>query len=116
MHTGKDMPLLPGSALMPDVLMLMTGKGFGVAGIVERKRLAGIITDGDLRRHMGPSLMDKKAKQVMHPDPVVVSEDTLAVAALRLMQENKVTSLFVTREGKPVGILNVHDCLRAGTE
>ena len=116
MHTGKDMPLLPGSALMPDVLMLMTGKGFGVAGIVERKRLAGIITDGDLRRHMGPSLMDKKAKQVMHPDPVVVSEDTLAVAALRLMQENKVTSLFVTREGKPVGILNVHDCLRAGVE
>ena len=116
MHTGKDMPLLPGSALMPDVLMLMTGKGFGVAGIVERKRLAGIITDGDLRRHMGPSLMDKKAKQVMHPDPVVVSEDTLAVAALRLMQENKVTSLFVTREGKPVGSLNVHDCLRAGVE
>lgn len=116
MHEGEDMPLLPVSALMPDVLMLMTGKGFGVAGILEKDRLAGIITDGDLRRHMGPALMDKKAKQVMHPNPVVVSEDTLAVAALRLMQENKITSLFVTSEGKPVGILNVHDCLRAGVE
>lgn len=116
MHTGKDMPLLPASALMPDVLVLMTGKGFGVAGILEKNRLAGIITDGDLRRHMGPALMDKKAKQVMHADPVVVNEDTLAVAALRLMQENKITSLFVIREGKPVGILNVHDCLRAGVE
>ncbi len=52
----------------------------------------------------------------MHADPVVVNEDTLAVAALRLMQENKITSLFVIREGKPVGILNVHDCLRAGVE
>lgn len=116
MHTGADMPLLPASALMSDVLMLMTGKGFGVAGILDKNRLAGIITDGDLRRHMGPSLMDKKAKQVMHPDPVVVSEDTLAVAALRLMQENKITSLFILNEGKPVGILNVHDCLRAGVE
>ena len=85
-------------------------------GILDRSRLAGIITDGDLRRHMGPALMDKKAKQVMHPDPVVVGEDTLAVAALRLMQENKITSLFVTNEEKPVGILNVHDCLRAGVE
>lgn len=116
MHTGKAMPLLAASARMPDVLMLMTGKGFGVAGILSGNRLAGIITDGDLRRHMGPSLMDKTARQVMHADPVVVSEDTLAVAALRLMQENKITSLFVTREGKPVGILNVHDCLRAGEE
>lgn len=116
MHTGEDMPLLSASAPMPDVLMLMTGKGFGVAGILEKNRLAGIITDGDLRRHMGPSLMEKTAKQVMHPDPVVVNEDTLAVAALRLMQENRITSLFVTKEEKPVGILNVHDCLRAGVE
>ncbi len=116
MHTGEEVPLLPASTLMSEVLCLMTGKGFGVAGILEKNRLVGIITDGDLRRHMGPSLMDKKARQIMHPDPVVVGEDTLAVAALRLMQENKITSLFVTKEGKPVGILNVHDCLRAGVE
>lgn len=116
MHTGEELPVIPASALMSDVLVLMTGKGFGVAGILENERLVGIITDGDLRRHMGPSLMGKKAVQVMHPDPVVVSADILAVAALRLMEENRVTSLFVINGGEPVGILNVHDCLRAGVE
>lgn len=116
MHTGEEMPLIPVSAPMSEVLVLMSGKGFGVAGILEKDRLAGIITDGDLRRHMGPALMEKTARQVMHPDPVVVGEDTLAVAALRLMQDNRITSLFVTAADKPVGILNVHDCLRAGVE
>lgn len=116
MHTDDAMPLAQAAAPMPEVLMLMTGKGFGVAGILENDRLAGIITDGDLRRHMGPALMDKTARQVMHPNPVAVSETTLAVAALHLMQENRITSLFVTAEGRPVGILNVHDCLRAGVE
>lgn len=116
MHTGEAMPLIQASAPMSEVLMLMTGKGFGVAGILEKQRLVGIITDGDLRRHMGPSLLDSKARQIMHADPVVVSDDTLAVAALRLMQGNRITSLFVTDNGNPIGILNVHDCLRAGVE
>ena len=116
MHTGEELPLLPASAPMSEVLCLMTGKGFGVAGIFEKKQLVGIITDGDLRRHMGASLMEKKAEEVMHSKPAVVSEDTLAVAALRLMQEKQITSLFVTREEEPVGILNIHDCLRMGVE
>ncbi|ABM29595.1 KpsF/GutQ family sugar-phosphate isomerase [Nitratidesulfovibrio vulgaris] len=116
MHSGAEVPLISSSTPMPEVLCLMTGKGFGVAGILEKDRLVGIITDGDLRRHMGITLMDKTARQVMHPDPVVVDEGTLAVAALRLMQKNQITSLFVTRKGEPVGILNVHDCLRAGVE
>jgi arabinose-5-phosphate isomerase len=116
MHKDEELPLVQASTPMSEVLCLMTGKGFGVAGILERDMLTGIITDGDLRRHMGSSLMDKTARQVMHPDPVVVSKDTLAVAALRLMEESKVTSLFVTNAGKPVGILNVHDCLRTGVE
>ena len=117
MHKGEDVPLLKEDAIMQDALLVMSEKMLGCVGIVDNDgHLSGIITDGDLRRHMGPSLMDKKAKQVMHPDPIVVSEDTLAVTALRIMQENKITSLFVTGEGKPVGILNVHDCLRAGVE
>jgi arabinose-5-phosphate isomerase len=65
---------------------------------------------------MDCALLDKTARQVMHPDPVTVKEDTLAVAALRLMQEKSITSLFVTREGEPTGILNLHDCLRAEVE
>lgn len=116
MHTGDALPLVAPDTPMSDVLCVMTGKGFGTAGVAEGGRLAGIITDGDLRRHMGPSLMDKTAQQVMHPDPVVVDEDMLAAAALQLMQKNKITSLFVISGGKPVGILNVHDCLRAGVE
>lgn len=116
MHSGTDMPLVSPSTVMSDVLCLMTGTGFGVAGVAVNGKLAGIITDGDLRRHMGRTLMDMKARQVMHPHPVTVEEETLAVAALRLMQENRITSLFVTRESAPVGILNVHDCLRAGVE
>ena len=116
MHKDEEIPLVTDSTPMSDVLCLMTGKGFGVAGILEKNRLAGIITDGDLRRHMGASLMDKRAGQVMHPNPLVIEESTLAVAALRLMQKHRITSLFVTREGEPVGILNVHDCLRAGVE
>lgn len=116
MHADDALPLVHTSTPMTDVLCLMTGNGFGVAGVREKKHLIGIITDGDLRRHMDCTLLGKTARQVMHPDPVTVKEDTLAVAALRLMQEKSITSLFVTREGEPTGILNVHDCLRAGVE
>lgn len=116
MHTGDDLPLVPATATMADVLMHMTGKGFGVAGVCENGRLVGIITDGDLRRHMGSGLLDKHASEVMHSDPIVVSATSLAVAALHAMQEKKITSLFVTDNGIPIGIFNVHDCLRAGLE
>ena len=116
MHEGEEVPLLSASAPMSDVLCQMTGKGFGVAGVLEGPHLVGIITDGDLRRHMGPGLMAKKAGEIMHSNPVVVEESALAVAAMRLMQKNEITSLFVERDGIPVGIVNVHDCLRAGVE
>lgn len=116
MHTGDEMPLVQVATAMADVLCKMTGKGFGVAGVCEDHLLCGIITDGDLRRHMGDTLLDKAAGEVMHHAPVTVEEDTLAAAALHLMQENKITTLFVVNKGRPLGILNVHDCLRAGVE
>ena len=114
MHSGDSLPLLAPDTPMADVLCLMTGKGFGVACVCEGDQLVGIITDGDLRRHMGHSLLDRTAADVMYPEPKTVTEDTLVVAALRHMQERKITSLLVTQDGRPVGILNVHDCLRAG--
>ena len=117
MHTGDEIPHVSKEASLRDALLEITRKNLGMTVVCDDlMKIQGIFTDGDLRRHMGPSLMDKTARQVMHADPVVVSEDTLAVAALRLMQENRITSLFVTHEGKPIGILNVHDCLRAGVE
>ena len=116
MHTGDALPLVSASSPMTDVLCLMTGKGFGVAGVCDKGRLVGIITDGDLRRHMDRSLLEVTAGQVMHEDPVTMDEGSLVVAALHQMQEKKITSLFVTRQGEAVGIFNVHDCLRAGVE
>lgn len=116
MHTGDAMPLVDKQAPMADVLCAMTGKGFGVAGITDANTLVGIITDGDLRRHMGSDLMSLSAGDVMHPSPVTISQDSLAVAALQRMQENRITSLFITQGQAPVGIMNVHDCLRAGLQ
>lgn len=114
MHTGDALPLVEPDAPMSDVLCVMSGKGFGTAGVSEGGRLVGVITDGDLRRHMGNGLPSLQAAEVMSPDPVTVAEDTLAAAALGIMQGRRVTCLLVVRDGVPVGILNVHDCLRAG--
>ncbi|MFR3459196.1 MAG: CBS domain-containing protein [Bilophila wadsworthia] len=92
----------------------MTGKGFGCVGIMEKGILVGIITDGDLRRHMDGGLLGLTAERVMSRNPITVDEHCLAAKALGIMQSSKITSLYVARGGEPVGILSVHDCLRAG--
>lgn len=117
MHSGDEIPLVQEGTLMSEALMQMTGKGFGVVGIVDgRGFLTGIITDGDLRRHMDAELLSKQVSRVMHPHPVSAEEGTLVTAALRTMNASKITTLFVNRAGRPVGIINVHDCLRAGVQ
>lgn len=115
MHRDEELPLVGPSASMAEALVEMTGKRFGCVGVVEDGRLAGIITDGDLRRHMD-GLMDHAAGEVMTRAPRVVAPDTLAAEALRLMSERApaVTVLFVVEGERPVGILHVHDLLRAG--
>ena len=116
MHTGEAVPLAHPEDPMPQVLLEMTGKRFGAVGIVDDEgRLVGIITDGDLRRAMEkhPNLMDLSAAQVMTAEPKTVSPDTLAGVALGLLNEKKITVLFVVDEtGKPVGILHMHDLVR----
>lgn len=114
MHSGESLPLASPDSLMADVLCTMTGKGFGCVGIVERRILVGIITDGDLRRHMYDGLLDLTAREVMSRNPVTVEERCIAAKALGIMQSSKITSLYVVRDGEPIGIVNVHDCLRAG--
>lgn len=111
MHIGDAMPLAEQDALMQEVLLVMTGKGFGVAGIVKNGRLIGIITDGDLRRHLRPQLLELRAIDVMHPNPIVIPRKTLAAAAVKLMEETKISSLFVVEDDIPVGFLHLHDCL-----
>jgi arabinose-5-phosphate isomerase len=120
MHGADELPLVAPGAPMRDVIVKMTsgGKGFaGVVGVVDAQgALAGIITDGDVRRHVERDLLDRKASEVMTAGPRTVAPDMLAAEALNLMNTGtpKVTSLFVVEGSRPVGILTVHDCLRAG--
>jgi arabinose-5-phosphate isomerase len=125
MHKGEELPLVAPETLMRDVLITMTsGKygGFtGYAGVVDKKgALVGIITDGDLRRHMEPGLLDRKARDVMTANPKTVPPEMLAASALTFMNAKppKVTHLFVVDPKadvrRPIGFLSVHDCLRAG--
>ncbi|MDO5657766.1 MAG: KpsF/GutQ family sugar-phosphate isomerase [Paracoccus sp. (in: a-proteobacteria)] len=113
MHS--DMPLVAADAPMADALLTISQKGFGVTGVTDAEgRLTGIITDGDLRRHMD-GLLDHSAAQVMTRNPRSMAPDQLAEAALAEMQARKITCLFaVGEDGKPAGILHIHDCLRAG--
>lgn len=115
MHKGDELPIAGEAAMMSEALVVMTRKAFGCLGIVDAKgRLAGIVTDGDLRRHMGEDLLKARAADIMTRKPKTVTPRTLASAALEIMNASRITALFVVDKGKPVGILHVHDLLRAG--
>lgn len=117
MHVKEDVPLVTAPTPMPDLLNIMTEKGFGVAGIVVKGRLAGVVSDESLRRRMRSGKKPgESARDVMRPVSVTVEETTPAVTALHLMREKNIYSLFVTRSGSPVGIVSIYDCLSAGME
>jgi arabinose-5-phosphate isomerase len=112
----KDPPLVPADMAMGDTLLAITQRGFGVVGVTDAQGdLAGIITDGDLRRHLD-GLLTHRAGEVMTANPRTISPEALAGEALALMNDRKITCLLVTAPAsrKAVGILHVHDCLRAG--
>ncbi|MBM3502413.1 MAG: KpsF/GutQ family sugar-phosphate isomerase [Alphaproteobacteria bacterium] len=114
MRTGEEVPLSDASSNMKDVVLVMSAKNFGCAGIVEeRDRLVGIITDGDLRRHMADDLLQRRARDIMTRDPRTIHPDALAAEAVGIMA-GKITNLFVVDERRVVGILRLHDCLQAG--
>lgn len=115
MHGTEELPLVSEHTPMQDAILTMTAKRFGCAGVVDKNgALLGIITDGDLRRNMGAGLMQKTAAEVMHHNPATVKPTSLAAEALGIMNSKSITCLFVVAEAKPVGILHIHDCLRAG--
>jgi arabinose-5-phosphate isomerase len=116
MHGLAETPLVSPGTAMSDTLLVMTEKRFGCVGVRDDGgRLVGVITDGDLRRHMG-GLLDHTAGEVMTPNPKTVAPTALAVEAIKLMSDPEplVTVLFVVEDGRPVGILHIHDLLRAG--
>jgi len=115
MHGGAELPLAKDTDVMSHILVVMTEKSFGVAGITDASgKLIGVITDGDLRRHMQGDLLQKKACDVMTKNPLTVSPNMLAAEALKILNDKKRTQLFVVEGGKPVGVLHIHDLLRAG--
>jgi arabinose-5-phosphate isomerase len=122
MHSGEDMPLVVEDASMKAVVLEMAKKRFGCVGVVDAKgALVGIITDGDLARHMEDrGLLDRKPSDVMTRAPKTFVADKLAAEALAFMNAKKITQLFVldpdAKAKKPAGILHMHDCLRAGLE
>jgi arabinose-5-phosphate isomerase len=115
MHAGDRLPLAGEDVAMSAALVTMTQKSLGCLGVVDGKgKLVGVITDGDLRRHMGASLLGARTGDIMTRKPKVVSPDMLASAALEVLNTSRITALFVVDKGKPVGIVHVHDLLRAG--
>lgn len=113
MHRGEELPLVTEDTPMSECLLVMSQKGFGVAALVEDDRLIGIITDGDLRRNM-EGLMDRSAGQVATRGPLVTAPETLLIEALGIMNTTKRTVLLVTDGDTLVGLLHIHDALRAG--
>jgi arabinose-5-phosphate isomerase len=113
MHTGTQIPMVQTDTPMADVLLEMTSKGFGITGVSQGGALVGVVTDGDLRRNMGV-LLERTAGQVATRAPVTTTPDTLAASALATMQARKISVLMVTDGTTPVGILHIHDLLRAG--
>ena len=115
MHKDDTMPLVKTDTSMKETLLTMSTKGFGIAAIVDEiGSLVGVITDGDLRRHID-DLMGKNAGDIASLSPITIAEETFVVDALNLMQDRKISVLIVTSaDNKPVGIIHIQDLLRVG--
>ena len=116
MHAGARLPLTRLGASMADAVVEISGKGLGCVGVVDAAgRLVGIVTDGDLRRHMRPDLLAAPVEAVMTPRPQATGPETLAAAALDILNTRKISALFVVEpDGRPVGLVHLHDLLRMG--
>ncbi len=120
MHGGEEMPLARPETPMSEAILVMTAKHFGCVGVVDGSGLLiGIVTDGDLRRHMGAAILAMTVGEVMTREPQTIRPKALAAEALNLMNTRGIDNrgigcLFAVEDGRPVGILNIHDCLRAG--
>jgi len=115
MHPGAAIPLIARGALMSEAIVEMSGKGFGCVAVTDGDgKLAGVITDGDLRRHMRVDLLQEPVDRIMTTAPKTIRPDQLASEALELLNSSKITALIVVDMERPVGIVHFHDLLRAG--
>ncbi len=115
MHAGDSMPLVRPDTLMAEALIEISSKAFGCVGVADRAgTLLGIVTDGDLRRSMSIDLLQRPVSAIMTASPKTIRPRALVAEAVAVMNESQITALFVVEDGLPVGIIHVHDCLRAG--
>src|SRR5580658_3747269 len=115
MHPGDAVPLIRRGALMSEAIVEMSAKGFGCVAVTDAEgKLAGVITDGDLRRHMRVDLLQAPVEKIMTVSPKTVRPDQLVGEALQLLNASKITALIVVDMDRPVGIVHFHDLLRAG--
>lgn len=115
MHAGEEMPLVKIGTSMREALLVMTAHSFGCAVVTDADgRLAGMITDGDLRRHMSEQLLNRHVEQVMNQAPKTIRPGALGAEALGVMNDRKVTQLVVVERNRPIGIVRMHDILKAG--
>ena len=117
MHKGAEIPLVQENASMEETILTMTAKMLGCVGVLNNSGdLVGMITDGDLRRCMGDNVMSLKAQDIMTRSPKTITEDTMVAEALNIMNNTGkgITQLFVIKDNKPIGIIHMHDCLKAG--
>ena len=115
MHKGNKIPLVKETMLMSNVIIEMSKKRLGCVGVTSKnKELIGIITDGDLRRHMKNRILEKTAKEIMKKNPKTINQEMFASNALELMEKNKITQVFIVQNNKPIGILHIHDCIELG--
>lgn len=115
MHSGASLPLVHQKTLMSDGIVLITQKGFGTLGVTDDlNQLIGIITDGDLRRHVSSNLLAKTAGEIMTRAPKTVGPETLSASIIELLNSLAITSVFVIQDGRPIGIVHMHDLLRIG--
>ena len=116
MHKSKKMPIVQEESKMKDVIVEITKKALGHVGVLNKShQLVGIITDGDLRRHLNGKFLEKKAREIMTKKPKMIFDDELMLSALNVMNQNKITCLFISNKSlpkKPIGIIHIHDCLR----
>jgi arabinose-5-phosphate isomerase len=115
MHPGDAVPLIKQGAPMSEAIVEMSAKGFGCVAVTDQNgKLAGVITDGDLRRHMRKDLLQAPVDAVMTVSPKTVRPDQLASETLQVLNSSKITALIVVEADRPVGIVHLHDLLRAG--
>ncbi|MCC2112858.1 MAG: KpsF/GutQ family sugar-phosphate isomerase, partial [Hyphomicrobiales bacterium] len=115
MHVGDRLPLVPLGTPMTEAIVVMTNKGFGCAGVVDDNgRLRGIVTDGDLRRHLGADLLAHRVDDIMTVAPKTVGPETLVSEAIQIINTSSIMALLVVDAEKPIGIVHIHDLLRAG--